>query len=670
MSKRGKVPIFRIRNIGIMAHIDAGKTTTTERILFYTGKTHKMGEVHTGDAEMDSMKQEQERGITIASAATTVDWKEHNINIIDTPGHVDFTAEVERSLRVLDGAVAVFCAKGGVEPQSETVWRQADKYSVPRIAFINKMDTTGADFYGTIKAMKEQLGATPIPLQMPIGQGKDFEGVIDLLKFKAYYWDESGLNMTEAEIPDSYLFEAEIQREELLEWVELAEDSGGLRALTLEGEIIPVLCGSAYKNKGIQLLLDAIVDYLPSPRDIGSIDGVSINGEVDSRELIEGESFSALVFKIAADQFFGKLCYIRVYSGKLEAGSVVYNSTKEKRARINRLMRMHSNKREDIDVAVAGDIVAVSGLKDVSTGDTLCNKNRPIILESISFAEPVIQVAIEPDSRAGQDKLGIALSRLTNEDPTFRTWTDRETGQTIIAGMGELHLEIIIDRLKEDFSVNAKVGKPKVSYRETITSSARAEGKFIKQTGGRGHHGHAVIEIEPLEPGTGFEFINKIVGGVIPKEFIKPTEDGIRDAMLAGVIADYPVVDVRVTLVDGSFHSVDSAEIDFRVAGAEAFKNAILRAGPVLLEPIMSIEATTPVDFVGTIIGDVGSRRGSIDGIDSRGNAQIIRAKIPLAEMFNYVGSLRSMTSGRGTYSMEISHYSEVPKSITEGIIK
>jgi elongation factor G len=670
MSKRGKVPIGRIRNIGIMAHIDAGKTTTTERILFYTGKTHKMGEVHTGNTEMDSDIQEQTRGITIFSAATTVEWKEHTINIIDTPGHVDFTAEVERSLRVLDGAVAVFCAKGGVEPQSETVWRQADKYSVPRIAFVNKMDMVGADFYGCLNDMKEQLGANPIPLQMPIGQGSEFEGVIDLFKFKAYYWDESGLNMREENIPDEYLFEAETQREELLEWAELYEDAGGLRGAALDGEITLVLCGSAYKNKGVQLLLDAIVDYLPSPKDIDSVTGVDRSGEETVRRLIEDEDFSALVFKITTDKFFGNLSYVRVYSGSLMAGSITYNSTKEKKARINRLMRVHANKREDIDIAFAGDIVAVSGLKDVTTGDTLSSKNRAVILESISFAEPVIQIAIEPENLAGQEKLGVALGKLSNEDPTFKTWTDGETGQTIIAGMGELHLEVLVNRIRDEFGVKTQVGKPRVSYRETITSSAEAEGKYIKQTGGKGHHGHAVIRIEPLEAGEGFEFVSKIVGGAIPKEFIKPVEQGVMSAMQAGIIADYPVVDIRVTLLDGTFHNVDSSEIDFKVAGANAFKTAMARAKPILLEPIMSVEITCPEEYIGTVIGDVNSRRGTIEGIDSKGVTQIVKSKIPLAEMFNYVGTLRSKTSGRGAYSMEVSHYSEVPKSITEEIAK
>lgn len=666
MNRKGKVPRGRIRNIGIMAHIDAGKTTTTERILFYTGKTHKIGEVHDGNSEMDTMKQERERGITIASAATTVEWKDHVINIIDTPGHVDFTAEVERSLRVLDGAVAVFCAKGGVEPQSETVWRQADKYGVPRIAFVNKMDATGADFYECINDIRENLGANPIPIQVPIGQGDDFEGVIDLLKFKAYYWDESGLDMTEEEVPEEYLIAAQAQREELLEWIELSD--GGLRGLTLSGEIIPVLCGSAYKNKGVQLLIDAITELLPSPEDIGSVSGVDEDGGEISRELKEDEDFSALIFKISTDKFFGTLSYARIYSGKLEAGSITYNSTKGKKARVTRLMKVHSNKREDIKVATAGDIIAIAGLKNVTTGDTLCSLSNPITLESISFAEPVIQVAIESDNLAGRNKLGVALGKLSNEDPTFKTWTDIETGQTIIAGMGELHLEIIVDRLKEEFDVDARVGEPRVSYRETVTISATAEGKFVKQTGGKGHHGHVVIKIEPLESGSGFEFVNKIIGGSIPKEFVKPVEAGIIEAMTSGIIADYPVVDIRVTLLDGTFHNVDSSEIDFKIAGSIAFKNAMRMAAPILLEPVMSVEVTAPSEYVGTVIGDVQSRRGSVGGIDTKGTTQVIRAEVPLAEMFNYVGTLRSKTSGRGAYSMEVSHYSKVPKLITEKI--
>jgi len=684
-----KFPLEKTRNIGIMAHIDAGKTTTTERILFYTGKVHKLGEVHEGTATMDWMEQEQERGITITSAATTCEWKGHRINIIDTPGHVDFTVEVERSLRVLDGAIAVFCAKGGVEPQSETVWRQADKYRVPRIAYVNKMDIMGANFFNVIDMMKERLGANPVAIQVPIGKEDTFKGIVDLLTMKAIiYVDDLGKVSQETEIPDEVKGIAEEYRIKLLEAVaETDEDimmkylegeeitveelKAAIRKATINMQMTPVLCGSSYRNKGVQPLLDAVVDYLPSPVDIAAVKGFSPDtGEEIERKTSEDEPFCALAFKIMSDPYVGKLTFLRVYSGVLHAGSYVYNSTKNKKERVGRLLHMHANHREDVDAVYAGDICAAIGLSNTTTGDTLCDENHPIVLESMEFPEPVIQVAIEPKTKADQEKMGIALQRLSEEDPTFKVSTNHETGQTLIAGMGELHLEIIVDRMKREFKVEVNVGKPQVAYKETIKKSVKVEGKYIRQSGGRGQYGHVWLELEPLERGAGYEFVNKIVGGVIPKEFIPSVDAGVQEAMQSGVLAGYPVVDVRVTLFDGSYHEVDSSDMAFRIAAAQAFREGMKKADPVLLEPIMKVEVVVPEEYMGDVMGDINSRRGRIEGMELRGNAQVIRAYVPLAEMFGYATDLRSKTQGRGTYTMQFDHYEEVPKNIADKILE
>lgn len=678
----------RTRNIGIMAHIDAGKTTTTERILFYTGKVHKIGEVHDGAATMDWMVQEQERGITITSAATTCNWKGHRINIIDTPGHVDFTVEVERSLRVLDGAVAVFCSVGGVEPQSETVWRQADNYRVPRLAFINKMDRVGADFFRGLNMIKERLGANPIALQIPIGSEEKFQGVIDLVTKKALvYTDDLGTTSEVTDIPEDLQDLADEYREKLIEAVaesdeelmmkylegeELTEDEirKGIRKATISIKFIPVLCGSAFKNKGVQPLLDAVVDYMPAPVDVPAIKGVNPEtGAEDKREPSDEQPFSALAFKIMADPYVGKLAFFRVYSGVLKSGSYVYNSSKNKKERIGRILQMHANHREEITEVYTGDIAAAVGPKDVSTGDTLCDEKEPIILEQMEFPEPVIDVAIEPKTKADQEKMGIALQRLSEEDPTFRVRTDTETGQTIISGMGELHLEIIVDRMLREFKVDANVGRPQVAYKETIKGSVKAEGKFVRQSGGRGQYGHVWIELEPLEAGQGFEFVNKIVGGVVPREYIGPVENGIKEAMENGILAGYPAIDIRATLYDGSYHDVDSSEMAFKIAGSMAFKNAAVKAQPIILEPIMKVEVVVPEEYMGDVMGDINSRRGRIEGMEPRGNSQVIRGYVPLSEMFGYATDLRSRTQGRGVYTMQMSHYEEVPKNIAEGII-
>lgn len=681
--------IYKTRNIGIMAHIDAGKTTTTERILYYTGVTYKMGEVHEGTAVMDWMPQEQERGITITSAATTCFWKDHRINIIDTPGHVDFTIEVERSLRVLDGAVAIFDAVAGVEPQSETVWRQADKYKVPRIAFINKMDRMGADFVMSVNSMVERLGARPVPVQIPLGKEDGFRGPIDLIRMRAYIFDDEtlGAKYVEADIPEEYLPTALEYREKMIETLadfdeeimeryisgeEVSEEliKSAIRKGTVELRITPVICGSAFKNKGVQQLLDAIVDYLPCPLDIPPVKGIEPKtGDEIVRHSVDDEPFSALAFKIMTDPFVGQLTFLRVYSGVLSSGSYVYNSTKDVKERIGRLLKMHANKREDIKEIHAGDIVAAVGLKNTLTGDTLCDEDHPIILEAMEFPEPVISVAIEPKTKADQEKLSMALGKLAQEDPSFRVSYYEETSQTIISGMGELHLEIIVDRLLREFKVGANVGKPQVAYRETIRGSAKAEGKFIRQTGGRGQYGHVYIEIEPLEQGKKFEFVNKIVGGAIPKEYIPAVEKGVREALENGVLAGYPVVDVKVTLVDGSYHEVDSSEMAFKIAGSMAFKNAVQKANPVLLEPIMSVEVVTPEEYMGEVIGDLNSRRGRIQTLMKRASVQVISAFVPLSSMFGYATDLRSRTQGRATYTMQFSHYEEVPKSIAEEII-
>ncbi|APC09661.1 elongation factor G [Neomoorella thermoacetica] len=681
-------PLEKTRNIGIMAHIDAGKTTTTERILFYTGRVHRMGEVHDGNATMDWMIQEQERGITITSAATTCFWRNHRINIIDTPGHVDFTVEVERSLRVLDGAVAVFCSVGGVEPQSETVWRQADKYGVPRIAYINKMDRVGADFFRGVRMIAERLGANPVPIQLPIGAEDSFQGMVDLINMKAiYYTDELGTTLDEEPIPADMEDLVQEYREKLLEAVAESDEElmikylegeeltpeeikAGIRKATIAVKMVPVLCGSSFKNKGVQPLLDAIVDFLPAPTDVPAIQGVDPEtGDEDQRHSSDNEPFAALAFKIMADPYVGKLTFFRVYSGTLKSGSYVYNSTKGRRERIGRILRMHANHREEIDEAYAGDIAAAVGLKETTTGDTLCDEQHPIVLEAMEFPEPVISVAIEPKTKADQEKMSIALQKLAEEDPTFRMYTDQETGQTIISGMGELHLEIIVDRLLREFKVGAKVGRPQVAYKETIRRPVKAEGKFIRQTGGHGQYGHVIIEIEPQEPGKGYEFVNKIVGGVIPKEYIPAVDAGIQEAMANGVLAGYPVVDVRATLVDGSYHEVDSSEMAFKIAGSLAFKDAAKKAQPVLLEPVMRVEVVVPDEYMGDVIGDLNSRRGRVEGMEPRAGAQVIRAHVPLAEMFGYATDLRSRTQGRGTYVMQFDHYEEVPKNIAEEII-
>lgn len=681
-------PLDKVRNIGIMAHIDAGKTTTTERVLFYTGRTHKIGETHDGGATMDWMAQEQERGITITSAATTAQWKGHTINIIDTPGHVDFTVEVERSLRVLDGTVAVFCAKGGVEPQSETVWRQAEKYGVPRMAYVNKMDVMGADFYNVVDMMKDRLGANAIPIQIPIGSEDQFEGIVDLIKNKAeIYKDDLGKEVIETDIPDDLKEKAAEYRAALLESVaetseelmdkylegeELTEDEihTAIRKATIANEMVPVVCGSSYKNKGVQPMLDAAVAYMPSPLDIPAITGVNPEtGEEEAREASDDTPLAALAFKIATDPFVGKLAFTRVYSGVLTSGSYVLNSNKNKKERIGRLVKMHANHREEIDEIRAGDICAVVGLKDTTTGDSLCDQSSPIVLESMEFPEPVIEIAIEPKTKAAQEKMGLSLAKLSEEDPTFKTWTNQETGQTIIAGMGELHLEIIVDRLQREFKVECNVGKPQVAYKETIKNAVKAEGKHVKQSGGKGQYGHCVIELEPQEQGVGYEFVNKIVGGAIPKEYISPIDNGIQEAMLNGIVAGFPVVDVKVTVVDGSYHDVDSSEMAFKIAGSLAFKAAMAKAKPVLLEPYMKVEVTVPEEYMGDVIGDINSRRGRIEGMDPRGGAQVIRAFVPLSEMFGYATTLRSRSQGRGTYSMEFDHYEDVPASVSAEII-
>ena len=679
----------RTRNIGIMAHIDAGKTTTTERILFYTGKTHRIGEVHEGAATMDWMEQEQERGITITSAATTCYWKNNRINIIDTPGHVDFTVEVERSLRVLDGSVTVFCAKGGVEPQSETVWRQADKYQVPRMAYVNKMDITGANFYRVVQMMKDRLHTNPVPIQLPVGKESTFRGIIDLLNMEAdIYYDDLGKDMRVEPIPEDMLEEAKKYRADLVEAVVETDDElmekylmgeeptvpelkKAIRAATIANKLVPVTCGTSYKNKGVQKLLDAIIDYMPSPLDIPPVMGVNPDtGEEDHREADDSEPFSALAFKIMTDPFVGKLCFFRVYSGTIEAGSAAYNSTKGTRERFGRILQMHANDRKDIDCCYSGDIAAVVGVKNTTTGDTFCDEKNPIILESMEFPEPVIRVAIEPKTKAGQEKMGIALSKLAEEDPTFRTYTDEETGQTIIAGMGELHLEIIVDRLLREFKVEANVGNPQVAYKETIRKKVDHETKYKRQSGGSGQYGHVKIILEPNEPGKGYEFVNAVTGGSIPKEFIPAVDAGIQGAMQSGVLAGYNVVDVKVTLYDGSYHEVDSSEMAFKIAGSMAFKEAMREADPVLTEPIMKVTVTTPEDYLGDVIGDLNSRRGQIQSMEPVAGAQQINAFVPLSEMFGYATSLRSRTQGRGIYTMEPSHFAEVPKNIQEEIIK
>ncbi|WP_200791937.1 elongation factor G [Caloranaerobacter azorensis] len=683
-----KIPIEKTRNIGIMAHIDAGKTTTTERILFYTGRIHKIGETHEGASQMDWMEQEQERGITITSAATTCFWREHRINIIDTPGHVDFTVEVERSLRVLDGAVAVFCAKGGVEPQSETVWRQADKYNVPRIAFVNKMDIMGADFFRAVEMMKDRLGANAVPIQLPIGKEDTFVGIVDLVNMNArIYKDDLGKEIEVTDIPDEIRDLAEEYREKLLEAIaeqdeelmmkylegeELTTEEiiSAIRKATINVDIVPVLCGSAYKNKGVQMLLDAVVDYLPSPVDLPAVKGMKPNSDEEiERKASDDEPFSALAFKIMADPYVGKLAFFRVYSGVLRSGSYVLNSTKGKKERIGRILQMHANKREEISEVYAGDIAAAVGLKSTITGDTLCDENAPIVLESMEFPEPVISVAIEPKTKAGQEKMAIALAKLAEEDPTFRTYTDQETGQTIISGMGELHLEIIVDRLLREFKVEANVGKPQVAYKETITKAVDVEGKFVRQSGGRGQYGHVKIKMEPKERGTGYEFVNQIVGGVIPKEYIPAVDAGIQEAMLNGVLGGYPVLDVKVTLYDGSYHEVDSSEMAFKIAGSMAFKEGMKKGNPVLLEPIMKVEVVVPEEYMGDVMGDINSRRGRVEGMESRSGAQVIRGYVPLAEMFGYATDLRSKTQGRGTYVMQFSHYEPAPSSVAEKVL-
>ena len=677
-----------VRNIGIMAHIDAGKTTTSERILYYTGRTHRIGEVHEGMATMDWMVQEQERGITITSAATTCEWRGHQINLIDTPGHVDFTVEVERSLRVLDGAVAVFCAKGGVEPQSETVWRQASKYHVPRLAYVNKMDIVGADFFRVVNMMKERLRANAVPIQIPIGSEANFVGLVDLVKMKAeIYIDEMGTTMDETDIPDNLREMAEEYHAKMVEAAAEADDElmekyldegdlshdeimRGIREATIAGLMTPVLCGTSYRNKGVQPLLDAIVDYLPSPLDIPPVKGTRPGkGDEIEREADDNAPFSALVFKIMADEFVGKLAFIRVYSGTLKSGSYVYNSIKGKKERVGRILRMHANHREETDEIRAGDIAAVVGLKDTTTGDTICNEGKPIILESMEFPDPVIRVAIEPKTKAGQDKLSLALVRLAEEDPTFKTYTDESTGQTIIAGMGELHLEIIVDRLLREFRVEATVGKPQVAYKECVRRRAKAEGRYVRQTGGHGQFGHCVIEIYPREAGAGYEFNNKIVGGVIPKEFIPAIDQGIREAAMSGSIGGYEVMDFGVDLIDGSYHEVDSSELAFKIAGSMAFKEALRKADCALLEPMMKIEVVVPDDYMGDVMGDISARRGRVTGMDAHAGVHTIDGIVPLSEMFGYATDLRSKTQGRGNYTMQFEHYEEVPHNIAEKIL-
>ncbi len=683
-----KFSLDKYRNIGIMAHIDAGKTTTTERILFYTGKTHKIGEVHEGAATMDWMEQEQERGITITSACTTATWKDHCINIIDTPGHVDFTVEVERSLKVLDGAVAVFCARGGVQPQSETVWRQADSYKVPRIAYVNKMDRDDANFLRVVQMMKDRLKTNAVPIQLPIGQEDSFRGVIDLVEMNAtIYNDDLGKNMTVCEIPEEYKADAKKYHDQLIETVAETDDallekffSGeeltkeeikrGIRKATLNLTMTPVICGSSFKNKGVQKLLDAVVDYLPSPLDIEAVKGTKLDGEtIEERKADDKEYMAGLAFKVATDPFVGKITYFRIYSGVLKAGSYALNPTKNVKERIGRLLKMHANHREDVEEAYAGDIVAIVGLKDTTTGNTLCDPDHPIILESMVFPEPVINIAIEPTTKQAQEKMVNALIKLAEEDPTFKTWTDNETGQTIIAGMGELHLDIIVDRLKREFKVDVNVGRPQVSYRETIRKTVEAEGKYIRQTGGHGQYGHCWIRLEPLEAGKGYEFVDKIVGGVIPKEYIPAVNSGIQEAKQNGVIAGYETVDFRATVFDGSYHDVDSSEMAFKIAGSMAFKEAAKKADPVLLEPIMKVQVEMPDDYLGTVMGSITSRRGVLQGTEMRNGSVLVNAEVPLAEMFGYATTLRSSTQGRGSFNMEFSHYAEVPKNIAEKIV-
>jgi len=685
-----KYPLAKTRNIGIMAHIDAGKTTTTERILFYTGKTHKIGEVHDGAATMDWMVQEQERGITITSAATTCFWKDHRIQIIDTPGHVDFTVEVERSLRVLDGTCAVFCAVGGVEPQSETVWRQADHYGVPRMAYINKMDRTGADFYNVVQMMKDRLATRPVLLQLPIGAEDKFVGIVDLLEMNASFFneDDKGINPTLGEIPAEMADEAEMYRHELVEAaaeynddllekflgdeeISVDELKDALRTATIDCAITPVVCGASFKNKGVQPLLDAIIDYLPSPLDIAAMKGIDTKtGEEVVREPDEKAPFAALAFKVMTDPYVGKLTYFRVYSGKMEAGSYILNSTKGHKERIGRLLEMHANTREDVTDVSAGDIVAAVGLKNTTTGDTLCSETAPVLLESMEFPDPVIDIAIEPKTKVDQEKLGTSLARLAEEDPTFRVRTDEDSGQTIIAGMGELHLEVIVDRLLREFKVEANVGKPQVAYRETAGKRVdNVDMKFARQSGGRGQYGHVVINVVPQEPGAGYEFVSKIVGGSIPKEYVPAVDKGIQEAINSGVMAGYPVVDIKVELVDGSYHEVDSSEMAFKIAGSMAIKEGLRKATPTLLEPMMAVEVVTPEDFMGDVIGDLSSRRGHIGGMEPRGNSQVIRSKVPLSEMFGYATDLRSRTQGRAAYTMQFTAYEPVPKSVAEEIV-
>ena len=690
-----KTPIERYRNIGIMAHIDAGKTTTTERVLFYTGVSHKLGEVHEGAATMDWMEQEQERGITITSAATTCFWKgmagnypEHRINIIDTPGHVDFTIEVERSLRVLDGACTVFCAVGGVQPQTETVWRQANKYKVPRLAFVNKMDRSGANFMRVYEQIKTRLKATPVPIQLPIGAEDKFEGVVDLIKMKAVYWDTEsrGMKFEEREIPSDLRADAQAWREKMLETaaeanedlmnkyledgnLEVHEIKSALRARTIDNEIVPMLCGTAFKNKGVQAMLDAVIDYMPSPTDILAIQGENENAEPDKRVADDKEPFSALAFKIATDPYVGQLIFFRVYSGVVTSGDTIYNSVKGKKERIGRLLQMHANQRDEIKEVRAGDIAAAVGLKEVVTGDTLCDPQKIITLERMDFPEPVIHVAVEPKTKIDQEKMGIALNRLAQEDPSFRVRTDEESGQTIISGMGELHLEIIIDRMKREFGVEANVGAPQVAYREAIKKQVEIEGKFVKQSGGRGQYGHVWLKMEPNDSGKGFEFIDEIKGGAVPREYIPAVEKGLLETLPSGVLAGYPVVDVKVRLFDGSYHDVDSNENAFKMAASIAFKDGMRKANPILLEPMMAVEVETPEDFMGNVVGDLSSRRGMIQGMEDIPGLKVIRAEVPLAEMFGYSTALRSATQGRATYSMEFKHYSEAPKSVAEAII-
>ncbi len=686
MAKR-EVPLNKLRNIGIMAHIDAGKTTVTERILFYSGKIHKIGETHDGASQMDWMKDEQERGITITSAATTCTWKNHKINIIDTPGHVDFTVEVERSLRVLDGAVCILSSKDAVQPQSETVWRQADKYKVPRMVFVNKMDMMGADFYNCLAQLDRRLHCNPVAIQLPIGASETFEGVIDLITMKAlYYKDEEGKVIEEKEIPADLVEKANEYRAKMVETAAEQDDElmmkyldgeelteteirKGLRTATLSNNATLVCCGSAYKNKGLQLLLDNIVEYLPSPLDIDHVKGTDKDGNEMERETSDDAPFSALAFKIATDPYVGRLCFFRVYSGTLESGSYVLNATKNKKERVGRILQMHANKRTELKEVLAGDIAAAIGFKDVTTGDTLSDIENPIILENMEFPEPVIDVAIEPKDKDAQEKMGIALAKLSEEDPTFKIYTNAETGQVVIAGMGELHLEIIVSRLKDEFNVDCTVGKPQVAYKETIRKEVEIEGKFVRQSGGRGQYGHVWLKLQPLEPGEGFKFENKIVGGVIPKEYIKPVEEGIKEASLSGVLAGYPVIDFKATLFDGSFHDVDSSEMAFKIAGSMAFKDGAKKANPVILEPIMRVEITVPEEYVGDVIGDMNSRRGRMEGVEAQPGIQIIKGFIPLSEMFGYATTLRSKTQGRGTYAMEPSHYEEVPRNILDTIV-